>query len=550
MAIEHGEVTPPQHPSGNRGVHGIEGFNAVVDEAARAAIIQTAADRSRVVRQTAGVKPGYYIADGAGSWQFIGDATAVTETVLNASQEFWVATTGNDSNLGSVGAPWLTYARAAAEAMKYTTFDKDASMRFHFAAGSYVRTQVSGITFRPGSFLIFLGDALTTLQGSTAMAAGTDNAFVVPGNNSPTEGRIVVAAPLTNPAVDAYVGKTVLVTSGPATGFRYTIASNTSTVIRLADNGAKYEASFVVGNTFTIVEPAATLTTTLTPNEYEFEQMTGGPSDIGTGVVLCNFKVTGSYLSGACSCVTFLGLDAPGVAVYVDGDFGAASPSYARLGGTTWKPLLDLLGAPTSGPDEYWSGWYSYGNLFKSLNAGAYSYVANNGFVFSSGIMHSYQHAHVDLYGGRLAGSGYAQPGGSFSMYPASVLMFHGGGGPVRCEWVIVVGAGTAELSGVSLECVPYSTNPCILVKRIGHVVIDRDGASGYGCLGGAGVGFVQPALSVRDRGQVTVLGPFVLVGGAGVDWDMAGLSGLAADIVTNNEIRDVTGSSIIRGSY
>jgi hypothetical protein len=72
MTIEHGEVTSPQHPSGNRGVHGIEGFNAVLDEAARAAIVQTAADRGRIVRQTAGSIPGWYIANGAGGWQLIG----------------------------------------------------------------------------------------------------------------------------------------------------------------------------------------------------------------------------------------------------------------------------------------------------------------------------------------------------------------------------------------------------------------------------------------------------------------------------------------------
>lgn len=71
MTIEHGTVLTTSNPTGNRGIHGIAGFNAVVNEAAREAISQTSADLGRVVVQTAGTNPGYWIADGAGAWERI-----------------------------------------------------------------------------------------------------------------------------------------------------------------------------------------------------------------------------------------------------------------------------------------------------------------------------------------------------------------------------------------------------------------------------------------------------------------------------------------------
>ena len=71
---QHGALTPASRrpiDTEGRGNHVIQGFNAVADEAARAAIVQTAVDRGRVVEQTAGATPGFYIADGAGGWMFL-----------------------------------------------------------------------------------------------------------------------------------------------------------------------------------------------------------------------------------------------------------------------------------------------------------------------------------------------------------------------------------------------------------------------------------------------------------------------------------------------
>jgi hypothetical protein len=52
----------------------IEAIDSVATEAARLAIVQTAAWRGRCIRQTGGDTAGHYIADGAGGWQRIGDA--------------------------------------------------------------------------------------------------------------------------------------------------------------------------------------------------------------------------------------------------------------------------------------------------------------------------------------------------------------------------------------------------------------------------------------------------------------------------------------------
>lgn len=72
---EHGAIVPseryPNDPLG-RGIHAIAGFNPVLDEAARLAIVQIAEDRNRVIEQTAGEVPGLYAADGSGGWLYLG----------------------------------------------------------------------------------------------------------------------------------------------------------------------------------------------------------------------------------------------------------------------------------------------------------------------------------------------------------------------------------------------------------------------------------------------------------------------------------------------
>jgi len=71
---QHGALTPASRrpfDAAGRGNHVLQGFSAVLDEAARLAIVQTTTDRGRVIEQTGGVTPGLYVADGAGGWMFL-----------------------------------------------------------------------------------------------------------------------------------------------------------------------------------------------------------------------------------------------------------------------------------------------------------------------------------------------------------------------------------------------------------------------------------------------------------------------------------------------
>lgn len=88
MAIEHGDLLPTTHASGNRGIHGLAGFNAVADEAELAALAATctAADHARVVTQTGGTAPGLYYYDGS-AFKRLDPATAQAQiTDLIAAQ--------------------------------------------------------------------------------------------------------------------------------------------------------------------------------------------------------------------------------------------------------------------------------------------------------------------------------------------------------------------------------------------------------------------------------------------------------------------------------
>lgn len=65
---QHGDMVPGDGADDTtRGVHVIQGFADVTDEAARAAITIAAGDLGRCIRQTAGLLPGWYLAKATGS---------------------------------------------------------------------------------------------------------------------------------------------------------------------------------------------------------------------------------------------------------------------------------------------------------------------------------------------------------------------------------------------------------------------------------------------------------------------------------------------------
>lgn len=84
MTIQHGDIKPSdKYPSDaeGRGNHTVQGFIDKVDEAARLAIVQTSDDRGRIVEQTGGTIPGFYVANGAGEWFYLGGWDSVPGSV-------------------------------------------------------------------------------------------------------------------------------------------------------------------------------------------------------------------------------------------------------------------------------------------------------------------------------------------------------------------------------------------------------------------------------------------------------------------------------------
>lgn len=87
---EHGDLTPlrtlPVSDPAGRGNHIINGFGDIATSGLRVALVQTSADRGRVVYQTGATGPGFYIALGVtGQWQYVGDVSAADAATAAAA---------------------------------------------------------------------------------------------------------------------------------------------------------------------------------------------------------------------------------------------------------------------------------------------------------------------------------------------------------------------------------------------------------------------------------------------------------------------------------
>jgi hypothetical protein len=75
---QHGAITPanrtPSDPVG-RGIHPFPGFSPVATHTVREAIDQIEEDRGRAIDQTGGTMPGFWVADGADDWFYLGGFT-------------------------------------------------------------------------------------------------------------------------------------------------------------------------------------------------------------------------------------------------------------------------------------------------------------------------------------------------------------------------------------------------------------------------------------------------------------------------------------------
>lgn len=211
---EHGTLTPVDHPSANRGNHTVEGFVAVASEAARTAIVQVAADRGREVFQTGGTTPGWYRADGAGGWLFVGavgsavavhDHTSGTQGGLVALS----ALTGtiNDTQHGSRGGGSLHALAIAsgaagfmsgADKAKLDAVPTGGGMRQSTAAEITVDTTTTSATFvslLSAPITIAAGGILliTFTVGATNDTKDKTNFFRVLVDGTPLRGTNIVS---------------------------------------------------------------------------------------------------------------------------------------------------------------------------------------------------------------------------------------------------------------------------------------------------------------------------------------------------------------------
>ncbi len=61
--VEHKDAAAARHP--------FTGLADTADDTTRQALAQDAADKNKAIRQTGGVLPGLYVADGAGGWKYV-----------------------------------------------------------------------------------------------------------------------------------------------------------------------------------------------------------------------------------------------------------------------------------------------------------------------------------------------------------------------------------------------------------------------------------------------------------------------------------------------
>ena len=164
---EHGNADRTKNSG--RGIHPILGFTDVADATARTAIIQTAVDKGRVVHQTGGDVPGYYMADGAGAWYRldIGHPPALSPAILG----------GNANDYQPVNAQAWRYGEI---------FRITSSLAVRITGFAVVGGAPSGIRHiinanAAGSFTITLGyEDVASLVGNRILIAGASDLVLSP----------------------------------------------------------------------------------------------------------------------------------------------------------------------------------------------------------------------------------------------------------------------------------------------------------------------------------------------------------------------------------
>jgi len=516
---EHGELISTDHPSGDRGNHVIEGFTAVANEAARVAIVQTAADRSRVVYQTGGAFPGWYIGKGSATgddWRALSLATADTIGLYVRDAD------GVDTNDGSSGSPLKT----VTEALRRTPHDIRHAVVIHMGNGSYTLDSFDRSTSAP---LAFVGDGGGTGDGFTVTQAAEL------ADTGTTAAQIVKVGGGLTP--DAWIGHTVEITAGPGVGQRAMIKQNTATAYTFAKN---FAVAPTAASTYRLVRPAVTLTFAASVQISAPSAPNGGftAAADAPAIVFAQVKIATT------TTLSQLALDAIGVYYGVELDTTTAFILQASLPQFYGKETLfdsgaypvDLFGASANAD---WIGWgvYCFGATWPAVG----EFVQTNGYVVSENPISVGVGAYLTIGGGRVVVSDAnaavtASFAGTFVAQTSGVAIENTGAGPA----VEARDNGTALVAGSLTLTAPTGA---LLKSRRGGVIV-------AGAIAGTAGGLVADA----QGGQIYFTAAPTLDGASpGSDY-AAGiasplLAGKAAFAANGDGISNADGSLIVRNN-
>jgi hypothetical protein len=250
MAKEHGRIKPADiYPvdANGRGNHILQGFVDKLDETARLAIVQTSEDRGRVIEQTGGTAPGFYIADGVSNWLYLGGFSNTVGSLnlqrLSTISEMNLYVdniNGDDANDGSSGSPLKSLIEAETRLPYFINHRVIIRVLPYDAAvpnaGAYEwpifrkRIQLCPI--------IIVGIGFQTLASGIAQAGTTQTRIV-------TTGGMTIDQYVTTPTC-------IRITSGLSIGNYRTISENTATYI---DPALAFSSNVVPGDSYELVRP-------------------------------------------------------------------------------------------------------------------------------------------------------------------------------------------------------------------------------------------------------------------------------------------------------
>jgi len=439
---EHGELVSTDHPSGNRGNHTIEGFNAVADESARNAIVQTAADRARVVYQTGGAFPGWYLGTVTG-WRQMVLATADSIGLYVRDAD------GNDANAGTSGAPLKT----VTEALKRTPDDVKHAVVIHMGDGSYTLDSFTRTVSAPIGFIGDgggTGDGFTETQAAELADTGTSASQIVKVGGGLTP--------------DAFKGQTVLITAGPGVGQRGMVRRNTATTFTFSKNFAVAPTS---ASTYRVVRAAVTLNVVASIQIIAPSAPSGGftaPSG-APAVAFAQLKLTTSSL------LSQIALDA--VAAYYGVELDASTAYILQAGQPqffgketlfdTGAYPVDLFGAALNAD---WIGWGIYVTGAWPIVS---EFVESSGYIVSDKPVSVGVGAYLTMSGGRI-GVSEAGPAvtcsfsGTFVVQTSNVEIENTGAGAA----IEARDNGTALITGG--PTLIASTGPLLKARRDGMI--------------------------------------------------------------------------------